>query len=213
MELLEGVWIYEISELEGISRADTGKVKAFASRSVDRGRPAYGYFKENRPRQCILIGTTNDRQYLRDPTGNRRFLPVATGAIDLVALERDRDQLWAEAALLEEAGHSLILPEELWPVAQIEQDARLEDDPWLEVLGNISGRVSGAVERIGTSDLLSDKLQIPPERQQQYHLKRLAAVMQKLGWKGPIRIKMSGRVVRGYERPAPRPNQDQRDFF
>src|SRR5262249_25180585 len=72
MEALEGVWIYEICELEGLSRADTTKVKAFASRSTDRGRPAYGRFRENWPRQNIFIGTTNDDKYLRDQLGNRR---------------------------------------------------------------------------------------------------------------------------------------------
>lgn len=99
MEALEGVWIYEICELEGISRADTSKVKSFASRDTDRGRPAYGRFRENRPRQNILVGTTNDDQYLRDQTGNRRFWPVRTTTIDVEALARDRDQLWAEAPI------------------------------------------------------------------------------------------------------------------
>jgi predicted P-loop ATPase len=95
MEALEGVWILEIAELEGISRADTAKVKAFASRSDDNARPAYARFKEKRPRQTIFIGTTNDDKYLRDMTGNRRFWPVKIGQIDLEALARDRDQLWA----------------------------------------------------------------------------------------------------------------------
>jgi hypothetical protein len=60
MESLEGVWLYELCELEGLSRAETSKVKAFASRSVDHGRPAYGRFKETRYRQTVFIGTTND---------------------------------------------------------------------------------------------------------------------------------------------------------
>ena len=137
MELLEGVWIYELCELEGLSRADTSKVKAFASRSVDQGRPAYGRFKETRPRQAVFIGTTNDDKYLRDMTGNRRFWPVKVGKIDLEALQRDRDQLFAEAAICEEKGELLVLPEELWPAAQIEQEARLEDDPWMDILSKL----------------------------------------------------------------------------
>src|SRR5690606_5186613 len=47
MENVEGVWIYEICELEGMTRADVSKVKAFASRQEDRARPAYGRFREN----------------------------------------------------------------------------------------------------------------------------------------------------------------------
>ncbi len=64
MEAVEGVWIYELAELAGLRRADTTRVKAFASRTIDQARPAYGRYREKRPRQFILIGTTNDDQYL-----------------------------------------------------------------------------------------------------------------------------------------------------
>jgi len=206
MEALEGVWIFEISELEGISRADTQKVKAFASRRVDRGRPAYGRFRENRSRQCILVGTTNDDKYLRDQTGNRRFWPVATATIDLEALRRDRDQLWAEAAEAEALGESLVLPEDLWEVAASEQEARVEDDPWLDRLTDIEGEVRDGAERVSSTKLLEEVLGIFPERQQQFHTKRLALLMRKLGWSGPKNVRFEGRVVRGYERAATSPS-------
>jgi hypothetical protein len=187
MEAMEGIWIYEIGELQGLSRADTTKVKAFASRSVDRGRPAYGRFRENRPRQTVFIGTTNEDQYLRDPTGNRRFWPVRTGTIDLEALRRERDQLWAEAASLEAGGVAISLDQALWVEAQVEQEARMEDDPWIDVLSRVAGDLVSGHERISSNLLLEVKLQIPPERQQQYHLKRLAGAMRKLGWKAKFK--------------------------
>jgi predicted P-loop ATPase len=205
MELLEGVWIYELCELEGLSRAETSKVKAFASRSADHGRPAYGRFKERRPRQAVFVGTTNDDQYLRDTTGNRRFWPVKVAKIDLDGLNRDRDQLFAEAAHWEEKGESLVLPEELWSAAQIEQEARVEDDPWIDILSKLHpsdlDQVAGMV-RVASSHLLWFTLDLKADRQQQFHLKRLAALMRKLGWEGPAPIKMAdGSVVRGYQRP------------
>lgn len=205
MELLEGVWIYELCELEGLSRADTSKVKAFASRSADHGRPAYGRFKERRPRQAVFVGTTNDDQYLRDATGNRRFWPVKVAKIDLEGLQRNRDQLFAEAAHCEEKGESLVLPEELWSAARVEQEARVEDDPWMDVLSKLHpshlDQVSGMV-RIASSDLLRYHLEFQTDRQQQFHLKRLASLMRKLGWQGPAPIKLEdGSVVRGYQRP------------
>jgi hypothetical protein len=201
MEALEGVWIYEICELEGISRAETTKVKAFASRSIDQGRPAYAYFKEKRPRQCILVGTTNENQYLRDMTGNRRFWPVATGTIDLEKLACDRDQLWAEAAYWEEKGESLVLPSELWPLAQAEQDARLEGEPWLDLLANVKGQPAGLMERIATTEIFETVLEVPKERRQQFQEKRVANLMKKLGWVGPKSLKVKGKTLRGYERP------------
>jgi predicted P-loop ATPase len=201
IEALEGVWIFEIGELSGISRADTNKVKAFVSRSTDRGRPAYGRFKENRPRQSIFIGTSNDDQYLRDATGNRRFWPVRTTNIDTDGLRRDRDQLWAEAAHRDNEGASIVLPRGLWADAGAEQDQRLERDPWLDELVDLGGPQVGDYDRVTSKELLADYLEIPPERQQPHLLKRLANVMKQLGWDGPKPLKMpGGSTARGYER-------------
>src|SRR5262249_47972978 len=97
-ENVRGVWLYEIADLAGTSKADVDKVKAFGSRLADRARPAYGRQRVEQPRRCIFFATTNDDTYLKSQTGNRRFWPVKTRQIDLAALRRDRDQLWAEAA-------------------------------------------------------------------------------------------------------------------
>ena len=50
-------------------------------------------------------------------------------------------------------------------------------------------QVAGMV-RVSSSNLLQIYLEIEPNRQQQFHTKRLALVMRKLGWKGPAPIKM-----------------------
>jgi hypothetical protein len=135
-EAMAGVWLYEIAELTGMRRAETEHVKAFASRTVDRARPAYGRFRVDRPRRAICFATTNDDEYLKSETGNRRFWPVVTGKIDLDGLRRDRDQLWAEAAEQESRGVSIVLPEKLWKIANAEQTQRLEVDAWLEPISN-----------------------------------------------------------------------------
>lgn len=93
-----GVWIIEIAELDTMGRAEVSTIKAFMSRTQDRFRPPYGKRLVDLPRQCVFAGSVNpEGGYLKDPTGGRRFWPVVCGSIDLVALERDRDQLWAEA--------------------------------------------------------------------------------------------------------------------
>ena len=135
-ELTEGVWLYEISDLAGIKRAEVEHIKAFASRREDRARPAWGRNVERRKRRCIFIGTTNRDDYLISDTGNRRFWPVKTGRVDLDALRRDRHQLWAEAAAEEARGASIVLPERLWHAAAEEQEQRRALDAWFEPINN-----------------------------------------------------------------------------
>ena len=103
IELMQGKWLMEIPELTGFSRADVRAIKAFISRQKDRARLAYARRAGEFPRQCIFIGSTNDREYLKDDSGGRRFWPVACcldGEIDTDLLEQNVDQLWAEAVVI-----------------------------------------------------------------------------------------------------------------
>lgn len=207
MEAMEGVWIYELSEMSGLNKSEVDRMKAFASRDEDRARMSYGRFSEARGRQTIFVGTTNEHKYLKDRTGNRRFLPVKTDAIDLEALRRDRDQLWAEAAKLEAEGASIVLPQELWALAAAEQENRLEDDPWQERLALVRGTAVDDEVRAYTADLLCTVLGIPVERQHNGMTKRLAASMRELGWE-PGKFKVAGKTMRGFHRPKPEGHVD-----
>ncbi len=173
---------------------------------------AYAYFREDRARECIFIGTTNDSHYLTDQTGNRRFWPVKTARIDLEGLRRDRDQLWAEAAHREAAGEPMTLPPELWETAAVEQAARTMRDPWLDILEKEQGQEANETTvRISSSYLLTDTLRIEPGRQKPSDQTRLGVCMRLLGWDGPKRMRVDGHNVRGYERPKPdgwRPKYD-----
>lgn len=102
-EQLVGVWLMEISELSALRNSDAERVKHFVTQRKDRYRPAYGRLNEEYPRQCIFVGTTNKNDFLRDPTGNRRFWPMQTDPLN-VKLSVDVDltseyikQVWAEA--------------------------------------------------------------------------------------------------------------------
>ncbi len=99
VEKLQGGWIVELPELSGFSKADVQSIKAFVSRQFDKVRLAYEARAQEFPRQSILIGSTNDREYLRDATGGRRFLPIEchVTAIDNARFRKEVDQYWAEA--------------------------------------------------------------------------------------------------------------------
>lgn len=210
-EALAGKWIVELAELAGMRRTDAEKIKAFASRTHDRARGAYARFTDDQPRRCVMVGTTNADEYLSDPTGNRRFWPVKTNAIDLDALITDRDQIWAEAAMLEKGGETLLLSQELWSSAAKIAAQRLERDPWEDLLRKTAGTKEGDERRISSADLMGDDLclKIPRDRQTTPAAQRLARVMKKLGWDGPKRIYIGGVQVRGYSRPSMPEDEDK----
>jgi predicted P-loop ATPase len=204
-ELLRGVWLYEIADLSNIRRAEIEEVKAFASRTHDRARPAYGRTRIDLARRVVIWATTNNRQYLKSQTGNRRFWPIEVAVarpIDIDSLTRDRDQLLAEAAHLEAAGASIVLPKELWATAAEEQEERREADPWEDVLRSVQGSIAEAgQERVLSIELLSVELGIPRDRQSNNDAKRVGEVMRMLGWKGPKQMRLNGRAGKGYWRP------------
>lgn len=136
IERTRGKLIIEASELHGYSNREVEGLKSFLSRQVDGPvRLAYGKLSSEVARQFVMAGTTNQiTEYLRDSTGNRRFWPVRIREFDLAALARDRDQLWAEAAVREGNGASIRLPQELWAAAGEQQEARRQVDPWEEML-------------------------------------------------------------------------------
>ncbi len=128
---MRGVWIIEMAELDAIGRTETSRIKAFLSRTTDRYRPPYERYVVTVPRQCVFAGSVNPDTYLRDETGNRRFWPLRYGEIDLDALRRDRDQLWAETVARFNAGAAWWLEDkELVALAGIEQEARYQPDAW-----------------------------------------------------------------------------------
>lgn len=212
-EAVQGVWLYEIADLAGHSRAEVERVKAFVSRTTDRARPAYGRHRVDRSRTCVFFATTNDRTYLKSQTGNRRFLPAECGAIDLEGLRRDRNQLWAEALVIERADASLVLDPKLWSVAAERQESRRDHDPWDDKLEHLHKHTSckttkSGVHKIWSRDILDAVLQIPITQQGDVVSKRLAYALRRLGWDGPKLVRIMEEVGRGYTKTVTRPSCD-----
>ncbi len=131
IERTGGKWIIEAAECLNLGRRETDQLKASLSRRVDGPvRLAYARSATEAPRHFVIIGTTNKRSYLTGTTGNRRIWPVAVDTVDVAAIRRDRDQIWAEAAEREAKGEAIRLPKELWAEAGREQEARRTEDPW-----------------------------------------------------------------------------------
>jgi putative DNA primase/helicase len=118
-------------------------------------------------------------------------LPITTGTIDLDALQRDRDQLWAEAAAAEARGEQLTIDAHLYAVAAEQQDQRLIKDVWEDLLANIQRGAVGpdGVERVSTETLLRIELGLTPDKINDGTTKRLRHAMQRLGWSGPKKMR------------------------
>lgn len=133
-EQLQGAWLIEMAELSGLKKAEVETIKHFISKRDDQFRPAYGRTIETYKRQCVFFGTTNRDDFLRDPTGNRRFLPVdvkparvkKSVADDLT--EYEVDQIWAEAYELYKNGEPLYMSGEADKIAKLEQSKHAETD-------------------------------------------------------------------------------------
>lgn len=130
-ELLPGVWLVEIAELEAFQKSDITRIKQFMSLRVDRFRAAYAENKTENPRSCVFFGTSNKYEVLTDTTGNRRFWPVDVGKQppkkDLWhQLDSELDQLWAEAYTRFAIGESLYLEDEVVAEANASQETHRE---------------------------------------------------------------------------------------
>lgn len=85
-------------ELRGIrGSVDADEVKTFITNDHIVVPRSDGSGFDKLPRHFIIFGTSNRYEFLRDPTGHRRYLPFEVGRIDHHALSSNRDMLWAEA--------------------------------------------------------------------------------------------------------------------
>lgn len=125
-------WLIEVSELAATKKSETESIRSFITRLEDTFRPPYGRYPVTQKRRCVLIGNMNPdgTGYLLDPTGNRRFWPVPVKAIDIEAVKRDREQLWAEAVHYFNRGDPWHISQDQQTQLDPEQHARVVEDPW-----------------------------------------------------------------------------------
>jgi predicted P-loop ATPase len=188
---LRGAWLIELSELGALNRAEMERTKAFITQQVERFRLPYGHRLVHMPRQCVFIGTTNSETWLKDETGGRRFWPVLCGgSIDLAGLQRDRDQLWAEALLLYRQGVAWWLEDEAVIKAAVEEQlARHQEDPWqervaccaIEVAKRPTGECPQSRGYVTIWEILS-RLGVDPAKQDQAAANRVARCLKGAGW-------------------------------
>lgn len=202
ISILQGKIIIEFAELAGMSKKETDDIKNWITIPVDEIQKKYQNASTVYPRQFVIAGTTNEDSWLRDPTGNRRFMPVkCKGRIDIDGLKRDRKQLWAEAVY-----RCRELDEPNWidfgskaeALAFAEQEQRLMEDAWHEAVLNISSGVS----EITIPEIMA-AIPLEPGRRDVQAVKRIGAILRQGGWE-KVQKWRNGRNVKVWINPAMR---------
>ena len=206
-QMINGVWIHEIAELDAFNRSEANAIKAFITRPIDRYRLPYEKRMIDQARHTVFAGTTNNYEYHKDTTGNRRFWSVRCSKIHLQTLQAIRGQLLAQAL------HEVRDGKPLYPTRQQEQDLiapeqemREIQDAWEQIIEKYLEEPAVAImKKITTRQLLLNAIgmeasRINPTRQSET---KVGAIMHKLGWEK--RRESSGGRGYYYARPDKSP--------
>lgn len=202
-QIIASKWLVCFDELDSMSRADDTRSKAFITNRVDSYCKRYSKEPTDQPRASVLVGTTNERVYLKDHTGGGRYWPVwssgtATDLLDIAGLVAVRDQLWAEAVHYYKEGEPWHLTDPaVIALATAEQAKRLVVEPWDATIGEILRNKGYQREGITTAKVL-ELLDIPPSRVTKSDEMRAARSLRANGWEMTDRTTSAGKRVRLY---------------
>ena len=199
---LRGKLVGELGELRGLSGRDSEEIKAWITRQHEEWVPKYKEFTTKFPRRCVFIGTTNQQEFLVDPTGNRRWLPVRVAVtaphIDVDGIGADRAQLWAEAAVLFKAGGVA------WRDAEdlargVHADHMVRDSweesvsAWLDEVDPFTGDAPRSRDFLRVGEVLAGAVKVDPKAAGQREQKRMAALLSSMGYSRK-KVRADGRV-------------------
>ena len=209
---VRGKVVIEIPELVGMSKKDVAAVKYWISLDRDAYIPKYQERETVSPRRCIFIMTTNDRSFLSDTTGNRRYGVVEVGQIDIEAVRRDSLQLWAQARVLfEKEGIDHRSVEQL---SAEENKKYMYSDPWDEAVASwLEAQALAPKETrppLTAVNILQFAIGASTARVSPADGRRLSAVMERLGYRVK-KTKVSGKDTRLFV-PSKGENTDEVPF-
>lgn len=203
---IQGIWGQEMAELDAFNKTESNTAKSFFSQLRDRFRPPYGHTMQDFKRQTVFIGTTNQDEYLKDYSGNRRYWPVRCLVAKQDYIKEFRDQLWAEAFVRYSKGEKWWVDDEaLQAVFEEVQDSRRQMDPWEEYILDYVD-TNETKQFFTTAELLNKAIVKDKGASQRADQGRLSPIMKALGWdkdrqKVPIDSAGKLRWRHGYVRP------------
>jgi predicted P-loop ATPase len=177
--VLHSAWITEWAELSVFDKRHMGEIKGFLTSREDKFRPPYGRRVKSHPRQCVIAGTTNQDEFLADPTGDRRYwvLPVQK-IIPIQLVRAEIDRLWAAAVQLYHQGESWWLTREEEAASSLENQAYRTHDVWLDFIEEYVW----SKDSVTTAEILERGLEIERGKITRRDQMRVADVLKRLGW-------------------------------
>jgi predicted P-loop ATPase len=187
-------WIIEWAELHGLTKREATKVKAFITTSRDRIRRPYGREAEQIPRPSIMVGTSNDSEFLTDPTGNRRWWIIKVNQkIPLELAREERDRIWGAAVALHKQGVTWWLDADQESQAEVVRKEYEAVDAWHELIESYLDSRS----EVSVNDIFANCLDIEPGQQDNPKRSRITNVLRRLGWETqPNAVRRNGQRVR-----------------
>jgi len=185
---MKGVLIAEVAELSGLKTRDAEMIKRWITKTHEHWVPKFQEFTVSYPRRLLLVGTTNERDFLSDPTGNRRFLPFDVGLIDTIAIEKDCEQFWAEGReLFLQHGFDYFTPENM---AKNEHEKYSFEDEWIDIVKDYLSKSDPMTGKPRDSqghflrgiEVLRDAIGIEIKFQQRRDLLRIGRILRELGY-------------------------------
>lgn len=198
---IQGSLIVELAELVGFSKKDDAEIKQWITLRKDVCRPAYGRLVQDFPRQFVLAATTNDYEYLKDPTGNRRYWPFKSDSVEIELIKKDREQLWAEAVHLYKSGLYIGPTHEEMVMAEREQAKRMTSDVWEDdVIGTMQNMIAMGNRPIKTDELMKEMGMELRERDARSQ-RRIAGILTAGGYENTVKA-VNGKSARGWVKKA-----------
>lgn len=194
--LIHENWIIEMPELDQLKKSESEKAKSFFGRREDKFRAPYGHNLLTRRRQCVFAGTTNTSDYLKDSTGNRRYMPIECKTIDIKSLKEDRDLIWGEAVDLYKNGEQWWY-DNMLKYVQDAQDARFAEDVWQGLIEDFLENKDNITIQI----ILGECLKFEINRMDKMSRNRVADILRRIGWHPSTHVIIDGKRKKGWKRP------------
>lgn len=190
---LRGVLIAELAELKGLRTGELEAIKAFMTRTHEKWIPKYVEFATEFARRVVFIGTTNEHEFLND-SENRRWLPLTVSSVDVEAIKRDREQLWAEGlAVWMEKG---IRWRGAASLAAAQHEGYKISDNWADIVEQWV-KDHGSADSLKISDVLLQAIGLDARHVTRVHEQRAARILGDLGYKNTtVRVGLEKKVTR-----------------